>query len=44
VAIAARKQPIAGAQARSSENRLRLDHVEPLTTINAMAGTVAASA
>jgi hypothetical protein len=44
VAIAARKQPSAGAQARSSQNRLRFDHVEPLTTINAMAGTVAASA
>ena len=44
VAIAARKQPTAGAQARSSQNRWRFDHVEPLTTINAMTGTVAASA
>jgi hypothetical protein len=44
VATAASKQPIAGAQARSSQNRLRLDHVAPLTTINTMAGTAAASA
>jgi hypothetical protein len=44
VAIAASKHPIAGAQARSSQNRLRFDHVEPLITINAMTGTVAASA
>ena len=44
VAIAVRKQPTAGAQARSSQNRLRFDHVEPLTAINAMAGTAAASA
>jgi hypothetical protein len=44
VAIAARKQPTAGAQARSSQKRLRFDHVAPLTAINAMTGTVAASA
>lgn len=44
VATAARKQPTAGAQARSSQNRLRFDQVAPLTTINAMTGTVAASA
>jgi hypothetical protein len=44
VAIAARMQPSAGAHARSSQNRLRSDHVEPLTTINAMTGTAAASA
>jgi hypothetical protein len=43
VAIAARKQPTAGAQARSSQNRLWFDHTAPLTTINAMTGTVAAS-
>jgi hypothetical protein len=44
VATAARKQPIAGAQARSSQNRLRFDHTEPLTTIKTIAGTAAASA
>jgi hypothetical protein len=44
VAIAASKQPTAGAQARSSQNRLRSDHVEPLITIKAMTGTAAASA
>ena len=44
VATAARKQPSAGAQARSSQNRLRFDHVAPLITISAMAGTAAASA
>jgi len=42
--MAARKQPIAGVQARSSQNRLRFDHVAPLTTINTMTGTVAARA
>ncbi|HEY2128662.1 MAG TPA: hypothetical protein VGH77_15870 [Streptosporangiaceae bacterium] len=44
MATAASKQPIAGAQARSSQNRLRLDHVAPLTTINAMTGSALASA
>jgi hypothetical protein len=42
--MAASKHPIAGAQARSSQNRLRFDHMEPSTTINAMTGTAAASA
>jgi hypothetical protein len=44
VATAARQQPIAGVQARSSQNRLRFDQTEPLTTIVAIAGTAAASA
>jgi len=44
VAIAARKQLIAGAQARSSQNRLRFDHAAPLTTINAMTGSALARA
>ncbi len=44
MATAARKQPIAGAQARSSQNRLKYDQTEPLITINTMAGTAAASA
>jgi len=44
VATAVRKQPIAGAQARSSQNRLKYDQTEPLTTINTIAGAAAASA
>jgi hypothetical protein len=44
VATAARKQPIAGAQVRSSQNRLRFDQTDPLTTISTNAGTAAASA
>ncbi len=35
---------MAGAQARSSQNRLRFDQTEPLTTINTIASTAAASA
>ena len=44
VATAVRKQPIAGAQARSSQNRLTFDQLEPLTTISTIGGTAAASA
>jgi hypothetical protein len=44
VATAGRKQPIAGAQARSSQKLLRFVQTEPLSTINTIAGTAAASA
>jgi hypothetical protein len=43
VATAVRKQPIACAQARLSQNRLRFDQTEPLTTIYTIAGAAAAS-
>jgi hypothetical protein len=44
VATAARKQPIAGAHARSSQKRLTFDQTEPLITISTIGGTAAASA
>ncbi len=42
--IAASKHPIAGAQARSTQNKLTFDHVEPLIQMSTITGIVASSA